>query len=106
MGITIINGLEYYLYLKTNILDFIIQFVYINDSTMQQLIVNIKDDSKIDILLNFLKSLNYISVEAIGQDNISFSEDQKIVLDERRASAKAEDFIPWDTAKKQLKFRS
>ena len=73
---------------------------------MKQLIVNIKDDSKIDILQNFLKSLNYISVEAIGKDNISFSEQQKISLDERRTSAKPEDIIPWDTVKNQLKFLS
>jgi len=73
---------------------------------MQQLIVNIIDESKMNVLLNFLKSLNYISVEAVDQDNIILSDRQKNILDERRASAKVEDFIPWDKAKKQLKFKS
>ncbi len=73
---------------------------------MNQLIVNIKDDSKMEILLNFLKSLNYISVEKVDAKSISLTDAQKNTLDERRASAKPEDFIPWDKAKKQLKFKS
>ena len=73
---------------------------------MQQLLVNIKDDSKLEILLNFLKSLNYISVEKVDNKNISLTDEQKNILDERRASAKPEDFIPWNKAKKQLKFKS
>jgi hypothetical protein len=72
---------------------------------MHQLLVNIKDDSKMDILLNFLKSLNYISVEEINSKNISLTDEQKNILDERRATAKPEDFTPWNTAKKQLKFK-
>lgn len=73
---------------------------------MQQLLVNIKDDSKLDILLNFLKSLNYISVEKVDGKDISLTEEQKNILDERRATAKPEDFTPWNKAKKQLKFKS
>ncbi len=73
---------------------------------MHQLLVNIKDDSKMDILLNFLKSLNYISVEEIDSKNISLTDEQKNILDERRATAKSEDFTPWNKAKKQLKFKS
>lgn len=73
---------------------------------MHKLIVNIKDDSKMDILLNFLKSLSYISVEEVDQTTISLTNEQKNILDERRASAKADDFIPWNKAKKQLKFKS
>lgn len=73
---------------------------------MNQLIVNIKDDSKMEILLNFLKSLNYISVEKVEAENSSLTDEQKNILDQRRASTKSEDFIPWDKAKKQLKFKS
>lgn len=73
---------------------------------MQQLLVNIKDDSKMDILLNFLKSLNYISVEKIEKTPVSLTDEQKNILDERRATAKPEDFIPWNKAKKQLKSKS
>ena len=71
---------------------------------MHQLLVNIKDESKMDVLLNFLKSLSYISVEEI--DQTALTNEQKNILDERRASAKAEDFIPWEKAKKQLKFKN
>ena len=73
---------------------------------MQQLLVNIKDDSKLEILLNFLKSLNYISVEKIEKTTVSLTNEQKNILDERRTNAKSEDFIPWNKAKKQLKFKS
>lgn len=73
---------------------------------MQQLLVNIKDDSKLELLLNFLKSLNYISVEKVENTTISLTDEQKKTLDERRATAKQDDFIPWTKAKKQLKFKS
>ena len=73
---------------------------------MQQLLVNIKDDSKLDILLNFLKSLNYISVEKIDKSAGALTDEKKNILDERRATAKPEDFIPWNKAKKQLKAKS
>ena len=49
---------------------------------MQQLIVNIKDDSKLDVLLNFLKSLNYISVEKIDETIVTLTDEQKNILDE------------------------
>lgn len=73
---------------------------------MTQLIVKIKDDSKMDVLLNFLKSLSYISVEEVEKTTISLTDEQKNILDERRTTAKADDFTPWDKAKKQLKFKS
>jgi len=72
---------------------------------MSSFLLKIKDDSKMDVLLNFLKSLNYISVEKFGDTDIELSEEQKKVLDHRRATAKPEDFINWKTAKKQLKFK-
>ena len=71
---------------------------------MQQLILNINDASKITALLNFLKTLNYVSsVEKVNSDAALLSKEQKAVLDERRKTAKEEDYIPWDEAKKQLK---
>lgn len=73
---------------------------------MSQLIVNIKDESKMDVLLNFLKSLNYISVETVNPDNLKITDQQKNILDERRASSNVEDYLSWDIAKKQLKFKS
>jgi hypothetical protein len=72
---------------------------------MQQLLVNIKDNSKMDLLLNFLKSLNYISVEKVDPSTVFLTDEQKNVLDQRRKTSSAEDFIPWSKAKKQLKFK-
>jgi hypothetical protein len=73
---------------------------------MTQLIVNVKDDSKMDVLLSFLRSLNYITVEKVNNSTISLTGEQKNILDERRATSKSDDFIPWDKAKKQLKYKS
>lgn len=73
---------------------------------MNQLLVNIKDDSKMDVLLNFLKSLNYVSVEKVEEKDILLTNDQKNILDERRSTAKFDDFTPWNKAKKQLKYKS
>lgn len=71
-----------------------------------QLLLNIKDNSKAVLLMEFLKSLSYISVEEVDKTTISLTDEQKNILDERRATSKANDFIPWDKAKKQLKFKS
>jgi hypothetical protein len=59
-----------------------------------------------DVLLSFLRSLNYITVEKVNNSTISLTDEQKNILDERRATAKSDDFIPWDNAKKQLKYKS
>jgi hypothetical protein len=68
-----------------------------------QLLVNIKDKTKESILINFLKSLNYISVKEVESKDVYLSDSQKEILDERRNSTVAEEFIPWEKAKKQLK---
>jgi hypothetical protein len=73
---------------------------------MNQLLVSIKDDSKMDVLLNFLKSLNYVSVEKVDEKDIVLTNDQKNILDERRSTSKLDDFTPWNKAKKQLKYKS
>jgi hypothetical protein len=68
-----------------------------------QLLVDIKDKTKESILLNFLKSLNYISVEEVEGKDVYLTTSQEEVLDKRRNSMVAEEFIPWEKAKKQLK---
>jgi hypothetical protein len=42
----------------------------------------------------------------VDTKNILLTDEQKNILDERRATAKPEDFTPWSKAKKQLKFKS
>lgn len=70
---------------------------------MHQLLVNIKDDSKTNILLNFLKSLNYISVEELSDTDIIISEAEKNVMRERVKKAKPENFKNWDDINNSFK---
>lgn len=50
-----------------------------------------------EVLVNFLESLHYISVEKLG--DIELSDKQKAILDERRLSVVEEENIPWKEAK-------
>lgn len=70
---------------------------------MHQLLVNIKDDSKMDILLNFLKSLNYISVQELSDNDIIVNDVEKNVMRERVKKAKPENFKNWDDIKNTFK---
>lgn len=70
---------------------------------MHQLLVNIKDDSKMDILLKFLKSLNYISVKELSDNDIIVSEDEKNIMRKRLKKAKPENFKNWDDIKNTFK---
>ncbi len=70
---------------------------------MSQLLLNIKDDSKTQILLKFLKSLNYLSVEKLSDKDIIVSETEKNIMRERVKKAKPSDFKNWDDIKSSLK---
>ena len=70
---------------------------------MHQLLVDIKDDSKMDILLNFLKSLNYINVKELSNNDIIVSETEKNIMRERVKKAKPENFKNWDDIKNSFK---
>ncbi len=66
---------------------------------MTQLLLNIEDESKTTKLVAFLKTLNYISVEEINEDNIIVSESEKKIMQNRLLNAKSEDFSDWDEIK-------
>lgn len=70
---------------------------------MHQLIVNIKDESKLAVLLNFLKSLNYISVEHLEEGSVVLSESEKEIMRDRLKNAKPENFKDWKEVKNTLK---
>ena len=70
---------------------------------MHQLLVDIKDDSKLDVLLNFLKSLNYISVKELSDNDVIVSEAEKNIMRERVKKAKPENFKNWDDIKNSFK---
>ena len=66
---------------------------------MTQLLLNIEDESKTTKLVAFLKTLNYISVEEINEDNIIVSQSEKKIMQNRLLNAKSEDFSDWDKIK-------
>lgn len=66
---------------------------------MNQLLLNIKDESKTEVLLQFLKSLNYISVETLTESGITVNETEKKLMRERAKKAKPSDFKNWDDVK-------
>lgn len=70
---------------------------------MHQFLVNIKDDSKTNVLLNFLKSLNYISVKELSDNDIIVSEEEKNVMRARLKKAKPENFKNWEDIKNTFK---
>ncbi len=70
---------------------------------MSQLLLNIKDDSKTKILLQFLKSLNYLSVEKLSDNDIIVSEAEKNIMRERVKKSKPQDFKNWDDIKNTFK---
>ena len=66
---------------------------------MTQLLLNIEDESKTNKLVAFLKTLNYISVEEINENNIIVSKSEKKIMQNRLLNAKTEDFSDWDKIK-------
>jgi len=70
---------------------------------MTQLLLNIEDESQTNKLLDFLKSLNYVSVEELTNDKIIVSEDEKNTMRERLKNAKPENFQDWDQLKSRFK---
>jgi hypothetical protein len=68
---------------------------------MKQITLNIPDD-ELGFFMKLIEKFNYKTVI----DEFSVTEEMRNVLDERRATSKADDFIPWNDAKKQLRFKS
>lgn len=72
---------------------------------MQQLILNISDSSKLNTLVNFLKTLNYVSIQTVDEELTVLSSIQQNELDSRRASSTENDYLSWEEVKKQLVFK-
>lgn len=72
-----------------------------------QLLLNVKDKNKANLLLEFLKSLNYVnSIEQLDEEqDIEIPEwHKKIVLDRIQTST-PENFKTWSEVKNQLKYK-
>lgn len=72
---------------------------------MQQLILNISDSSKLNTLVDFLKTLNYVSIQNLDEELTVLSSSQQSELDSRRASSTENDYLSWEEVKKQLVFK-
>lgn len=68
---------------------------------MTQITLNIPDNE----LSFFMKLIEKFNYETVIND-FTVTEEMKNLLNDRRATSKAEDFIPWNNAKKQLRFKS
>lgn len=71
-----------------------------------QLLLNIKDKNKAALLLEFLKSLNYVtSVKQVDEETSDFTipEEHQLLVDERRKTAKASDYITRKQSTEKLK---
>lgn len=68
---------------------------------MTQITLNIPDN-ELGFFMKLIEKFNYETVI----NEFSVTEEMKNLLDERRATSKADDFIPWNDAKKQLRFKS
>jgi hypothetical protein len=68
---------------------------------MTQITLNIPD-SELSFFMKLIEKFNYETVI----NEFSVTDEMKNLLDERRATSKADDFIPWNEAKKQLRFKS
>ncbi|MWB96667.1 hypothetical protein GON26_20075 [Flavobacterium sp. GA093] len=68
---------------------------------MTQITLNIPDD-ELSFFMQLIEKFNYETVI----NEFSVTEEMKSLLDDRRATSKSEDFLPWNEAKKQLRFKS
>ncbi len=68
---------------------------------MTQITLNIPD-GELSFFMKLIEKFNYETVI----NEFSVTQEMKNLLDERRATSKTDDFIPWSQAKKQLRFKS
>jgi hypothetical protein len=68
---------------------------------MNQLIVNIKDKNKAALLLEFLKSLNYVSSvkQMDGAQVLDIPEEHKAQVRERIKNSKDSELLDWNNVK-------
>ncbi len=69
---------------------------------MTQLLLQIADETKANKLLEFLKTLNYLSVHELSEENMIIPEVTKELMHERLQLAKEEDFRDWEEIKRKF----
>lgn len=66
---------------------------------MTQLLLNISDEKKAFKLIEFLKTLNFVNVEKLSEDNAPVLESDKALMRSRLEKASEDDFKSWDEIK-------
>lgn len=69
---------------------------------MTQLLLNISDEKKASKLIEFLKTLNYINILELSEENMMIPEAEKELMRKRLKNAKEEDFKDCEEVKKNL----
>ncbi|RYM35416.1 hypothetical protein ERX46_00045 [Brumimicrobium glaciale] len=72
---------------------------------MAQFLLNISDKSKAEKLFEFLSTLNYLSIEALSEEEINISEDEKGLMISRFDNAKEKDFTDLDDIMKKYNIK-
>ena len=72
---------------------------------MTQLLLNISDEKKANKLIEFLKTLNYINIQELSEENIMIPEAEKKLMRKRLKNAKEEDFKDWEDIKKKFNLK-
>ncbi|MGM0479070.1 MAG: hypothetical protein ACQERC_07580 [Bacteroidota bacterium] len=72
---------------------------------MTQLLLNISDEKKANKLIEFLRTLNYINIQELSEENIVIPEAEKELMRKRLKNAKEEDFKDWDEMKKKFNLK-
>ncbi|AWK05121.1 hypothetical protein HYN56_13105 [Flavobacterium crocinum] len=67
---------------------------------MTQITLNIPDN-ELSFFMQLIEKFNYETVI----NEFSVTEEMKNLLDERRSTSEVGNFLPWDEAKKQLRFK-
>ena len=62
---------------------------------MTQLLLNISDEKKANKLIEFLRTLNYINIQELSEENIMIPQAEKKLMRKRLKNAKEEDFKDW-----------
>lgn len=72
---------------------------------MAQLLLNISDEKKASKLIKFLRTLNYINIQELSEDNIIIPESEKELMRKRFENAQEEDFKDWEEIKKKFNLK-
>lgn len=72
---------------------------------MAQLLLNISDEKKASKLIKFLRTLNYINIQELSEDNIIIPETEKELMRKRFENAQEEDFKDWEEIKKKFNLK-